>query len=498
MFSTLRRRSIAHLALALSVGGNLAGDRWQSLAAQPPSGDDDPFADLFLEHPADRQRSSAKVAVPPPDDPTVMEIAPGAPLPTEAAEPVAAPTPQIAADDAPTTAVAAPTLTFGFPELATPHGYQLVLAGPVHEALLSRLPQEVAAGEAAELVTQPPPAPLVEQPPGASDQVPAFTGNDVRWISGYWAWFADAGKYVWVSGLYRDVPPGRQWQAGSWQQTLGGYRWNRGYWAAAKASGLAETQRVSSLPPPPRDEAPSDGEQPHENAFWIAGEWRPSGSDLDAARESAFHWQPGFWAPRAEQWIWQPAHYVPAGDGFVFVSGYWDYEPHFRGQAYAAVSFPQEAGGPLPREYQPRYPLARPLASVLHLFCKPTSHQYFYGDFYDPLYAHLGYRPWYMAGRSGVTLGAEEQSPLLEFYQWKYRQLGIDFVNSMLRFEHHFRTSPSVRPAAQLLATPGLAEREGLAGQVFAATFETLVSGNVGGRAAVRVAADGARRVASR
>src|SRR5262245_33771706 len=79
-------------------------------------------------------------------------------------------------------------------------GVEVLTRGPVHGAFAN-------PGDA-----RPAESPLVEkQPPEAIEEVPPDEkpeGDDVRWIPGYWAWDDDADEFVWVSGFWRDVPPG--------------------------------------------------------------------------------------------------------------------------------------------------------------------------------------------------------------------------------------------------------------------------------------------------
>jgi hypothetical protein len=379
------------------------------------------------------------------------------------------------------------------PTLKTDQGYEVLLAGPVHEALLFNM-HSLAKELEPIVVTKAPPAKVKEQAPqaGASvdKNVPQFVGNNAEWIEGYWAWFKEAERFVWVSGLYRDIPPGRVWVAGKWTETNAGYRWTSGYWAEASIS--VAVAPVRQAPPPPRETEPQSA-PPDEDSFWIAGQWlveQPdkstdnSTAELKIAREAKFQWQPGFWSKRSKEWIWQPSRYINTPAGYVYVSGYWDYEPHFRGQPFAPVIFDLQESSDAGIVFQPIYPLSRPAAVLLHLFTKSDSIHVYYGDFYDRTYAELGYRLWYETRQSD---SAEEGplDPLLNFYRWKYRNEGLDFTGSMERFANHFRSAPSIRPAMQLKGNPQLADREGLAGEVNAGTFDEIVRGKVGELAAV-------------
>src|SRR5204862_2566715 len=96
-------------------------------------------------------------------------------------------------------------------------GVEVLTSGPMHEAYAR--PTEVRP-EAPPVVPKQPPEPIEEVAP---DQKPE--GDNVVWIPGYWAWDEDRSDYIWVSGFWRDVPPGRTWVPGCWQQAQGGWQW---------------------------------------------------------------------------------------------------------------------------------------------------------------------------------------------------------------------------------------------------------------------------------
>jgi hypothetical protein len=85
----------------------------------------------------------------------------------------------------------------------------------------------------------PPPA-IEEQPP---DQRPE--GAHVEWVPGYWSWDEDRGDFLWVSGIWRDLPPDRQWVPGYWNPVQGGYQWVSGFWSPV------EQERLTYLPETP-------------------------------------------------------------------------------------------------------------------------------------------------------------------------------------------------------------------------------------------------------
>src|SRR5262245_19752519 len=107
-------------------------------------------------------------------------------------------------------------------------GVEVQARGPIHEAFAQ--PAEVNPG-AGPVVPKQPPDPIAEVPP---DQRPE--GADVQWLPGYWAWDSDRNDFLWVSGVYREVPPGRQWVSGYWTHTPEGWRWVSGFWAPEQQS----------------------------------------------------------------------------------------------------------------------------------------------------------------------------------------------------------------------------------------------------------------------
>lgn len=63
--------------------------------------------------------------------------------------------------------------------------------------------------------------------------------------SGYFAWDDEREDFLWVSGIWRDLPPGRQWMRGYWAEVESGYQWISGYWADASLT------EIQYLPEPP-------------------------------------------------------------------------------------------------------------------------------------------------------------------------------------------------------------------------------------------------------
>ena len=206
--------------------------------------------------------------------------------------------------------------------------------GPIHEAFAELLSLDPPTPL---VVTKRPPPPINELPP---DQRPA--GNNIQWIPGYWAFQEEVDNFVWVSGLWRDAPPGREWIPGEWQETKGGFVWSPGYWTEKGSREI----RYLATPPESLEQGPSSP-APGENYLWTPGCWRYA--------NGKYYWQPGFWYETLQNWIWVPNHYCYTSRGSVYVSGYWDYPFAQRGLLYAPVFWRAGYGGWYVRaQYRPR------------------------------------------------------------------------------------------------------------------------------------------------
>src|SRR5262249_14955601 len=155
--------------------------------------------------------------------------------------------------------------------------------GPLHEAYAQPFEKDPSPTP---VVPKEPPPPIPEEPP---DQKPA--GNNVHWIPGYWAWDGDRKDYLWVSGVWRDVPPARKWTPGHWLQSNDGWQWAPGLWADANQ------QNLQYLPQPPAslDNGPSTP-APNEDSFYVPGCWK--------YRDTGYVWRPGFWYSAYDGWVW--------------------------------------------------------------------------------------------------------------------------------------------------------------------------------------------------
>ena len=274
------------------------------------------------------------------------------------------------------------------PELAD--DFEVLTRGALHEAFAS--PHQ-SNPESSPIIAAAPPELIDEVPPEYKPE-----GGNVQWIPGYWAWGEAQNDYIWISGVWRDAPPERNWVPGYWDQTNAGYRWVSGYWAEEIQ------QEVGYLPQPPTsiDQGPSTV-APSEQHFYIPGNWQ--------FQNDHYRWAAGYWSPMVENWIWVPANYVWTPRGCIYQSGYWDYEFDQRGTCFAPVHFNRPVYHATNYQYQPSFALNLSIDFLTHLFVRPHSSQYYYGDYYSTNFTNLGFQPW-VSYRSHYG----NYDPLLAYY----------------------------------------------------------------------------------
>ena len=158
--------------------------------------------------------------------------------------------------------------------------FDVLTRGALHEAFAA--PHQ-SNPESSPVIATAPPALIEEVPPEYKPE-----GNNVQWIPGYWAWDETQQDYIWISGVWRDVPPQRRWVPGYWDQTNTGYRWVAGLWAEENQ------QQLGYLPEPPAsiDQGPSTL-PPNENFFYIPGNWQ--------FQNNQYRWAAGLWHPVEEK-----------------------------------------------------------------------------------------------------------------------------------------------------------------------------------------------------
>ncbi|QDT52923.1 hypothetical protein Pan44_09360 [Caulifigura coniformis] len=295
--------------------------------------------------------------------------------------------------------------------------FEVYTRGALHEAFATPASNDVVVPP---MVAKAPPELIEELPP---EQQPE--GDNVTWISGYWSWDEELEDYIWISGLWRDVPPGRQWVPGYWAQTPDGYQWVAGMWVDNGSSTLVY------LPTPPAsvERGPSI-EAPGPDYFYVPGCYE--------YRDARYLWRTGYWAPRQRDWIWVPAHYVHTPYGCCFVAGHWDYALIDRGLCYAPVRFHHHHVRPVVA-YRPAIVIDTWGDSLaMHLWVDQRRGCFTYGNYYETRHAH--YVPWYEhRGRWGG------RDPLFTYYEWRN---GPDYRHRLSGWHDHFVSHRDWRPPA--------------------------------------------------
>ena len=317
-------------------------------------------------------------------------------------------------------------------------GRETLAQGPMHEAFASPFS---ATPEPGEVIDQAPPQPINEIAP---DQRPV--GDHVVWIPGYWGWDPEPGEFIWISGLWRNVPEDRRWVPGYWTETQGGFQWVPGLWVEE------QTQQLSYLPmPPASQEHGPNVAAPEGDYFWVPGHWEWQTEQYD--------WHPGYWAECSPGWVWNPAYYSWSPYGYVYSSGYWDYQLANRGVLYAPVTFQR----PLYQQQGYRYTPSLVLNSsavLLNLFVSPRYNHYYYGNYYGYRGGNnFGLYPWY-----SYEQRANAYDPLLTYYQWQYGRQNINFVNRLQNWNQFFVSNSNYRPARTYTAQRALLSQLGNGG----------------------------------
>jgi hypothetical protein len=311
--------------------------------------------------------------------------------------------------------------------------FEVLTRGPVHEGFATQYQTTSVAGAT---IDKQPPAAIEELPP---DVRPA--GDNIQWLPGYWGWDADAKDFLWVSGTYRNAPPGQRWVPGYWNKTAAGYQWMSGFWL----SGSVE-QVIYNSPPPQSVERGPTSEAPAAGYFWNPGVFQPAGGK--------YAWRPGYWAPYQQNFVWVPARNVLTAGGYVYAPGYWDYRLDQRGTLFAPVrvNLAANAGGSLRLAPAAIIPAT---ALQYHLFAQANSGTYLFGNYYGDEYAAAGVRPWYA---SQVVKGVPD--PLFGYYSWYYGRGGANYLDIMTRWNAHFTSNVNLRPAQTLAGQLNLATQK--------------------------------------
>jgi hypothetical protein len=302
---------------------------------------------------------------------------------------------------------------------AAGQGVEELTRGPVHEAFAASVSNDPEPGMFVKIA---PPALIEEVPP---DQRPS--GDNVSWIPGYWGWEDESTDFIWISGVWRNMPPGRQWTPGYWGEAEGQWQWTSGYWADSTL------QEVSYLPKPPRSvESGPNIEAPSRNHIWISGTW--------VTRQERYAWRPGYWEDGQQNWSWTPAHYQWTPRGYVFIDGYWDYDIPRRGVVFAPVRFNHEYYNRTNYTYTPLVVIALNVF-VDHLFLRPRYNHYYFGDYYAPGYQNDGF---YASFSYRSTQGGYD--PLYAQARWHHRD-DRDWERTRRDDFDYYRSHEDARPA---------------------------------------------------
>jgi hypothetical protein len=301
-------------------------------------------------------------------------------------------------------------------------GIEVLTHGPVHEAFA-----QPGSGKLGATITveKKPPEPIEELPP---DQKPE--GDNVVWISGYWAWDDDRDGFIWVSGFWRQVPHDKEWVPGYWDDEDDGWRWVSGYWAA---EGQAE---VELLPTPPSPVVEAQPPQPATETVYVPGTW--------VWRETRYYWRPGFWVPHRAGWVWSPATYVWTPGGYVFVDGYWDYDFHRRGILFAPAYIHPRYYGDNRFYYRPYYAVDSDRL-LLSLFVRAAVNHFVFGDYYDARYSRFGFTPW-----MDYRVRGQWHDPSYSYYRWRYQRDDPRWEENMRQRNVALRQNESARPPRTL------------------------------------------------
>jgi hypothetical protein len=272
----------------------------------------------------------------------------------------------------------------------TEAGVNIEARGQIHEAFAQ--PWDPVVNPTA-IIHKQPPDPIAEEPP---DQRPS--GKNVQWIPGYWQWDDDRKDFIWVSGIWRDYPEGRHWVVGHWTAVADGWYRVLGHWASDQEPDFQYVQK----PPEPRQEVQPTA--PDVNSIWIPGSW--------FFAENGWRWRAGYYTEARVGYVWQPACYCWSPNGYIFCSGYWDYDPLYRGLVFAPVWFERPLWLRAGWRFRPFFALD--IGGIWgSLFVRP-GWGYYFGDWYGRAYVGLGFRPWY-------SFGAGHYDPMFAYEHWHHR-----------------------------------------------------------------------------
>ncbi len=304
-----------------------------------------------------------------------------------------------------------------------PAGSQVLARGPVHEAFAKPMTMDP---QAPILVSKQPPEALQEMPPA---EKPVAAG--IVWVPGYWGWDTDREDFIWVSGCWRNAPPGTYWVPGYWLQLETGWEWIAGFW---KPMATQPQEQIEYLPAPPAAvEIEAPGAPPLADQVWVPGCWYWSGG-----RYLLRH---GYWVTPQAGWVWVPSHYVWTPRGYIFCSGHWDYDLDNRGVLFAPTYLPPAVRVQVGFVFCPGVCVDLGMLR-LNLFSWPRYRHYYFGDYYDDAYLRVGIYPWYRCQTIHTWY-----DPLFVYDRWHFRRTDPHWAKRQAQEFQMRRRNPDLRPA---------------------------------------------------
>lgn len=302
--------------------------------------------------------------------------------------------------------------------------YETLTRGPIHEAFATTVSYDPEPGI---IIDTAPPEAIEELAPEQQ-----LEGENVAWIPGYWAWDEDQGNFLWVSGVWRNLPPSRAWVPGYWNPVGNRFQWISGYWAETQST------QVSYFPEPPRslEQGPSIAAA-NNDQVWLPGSW--------IYQENRYAWRAGYWSDPRENWVYIPAHYIWTPRGHIFVNGYWDYAIPHRGIVFAPVYFSRPIYSRPGYRYSPSTVISISVF-IDHLFLRPSYRHYYFGDYYAPTYVSRGFHAShaYHHNRRGYD-------PIYAYNRWSHRNDRNWETNHRREYEHR-RDTVGARPPRSFAA----------------------------------------------
>ena len=296
---------------------------------------------------------------------------------------------------------------------------EVMTRGPVHEAFASTVSFNPEPGL---IVNVQPPEMIEEIPP---DQ--QLEGDNVAWIPGYWGWDEEQDDFLWISGIWRNLPPEREWVPGYWSEIDDGHQWTAGFWKDLSV------EEVSYLPEPPASiEAGPSVEATSNDQSWIPGVWN--------WRNDRYAWRSGYWAESRPNWLWVPSSYQWTRRGYVYNDGYWDHSVVNRGVLFAPVHFRRGVYTRPGYFYTPRT-VINVSVFVNHLFLRPSYRHYYFGDYYAPRYRNNGF----FASFSYNTNRRGGYDPIYAHYRWINRD-DRNWERGRREYFEHRRDNEDARP----------------------------------------------------